>query len=346
MNGNTVNINRQQNNDEMKKTIRFIVTFVVIVLLAIILVTASTFTVKEDEQAVVKRLGAIQRIIINDDNTFLDEHPETLSVQGADFQSIKVESGSGLFWKVPFIDSVEKYDSKLFTYVSSEEEVYTYDKNRYIITMYAQWRITNPGLFAIKHRTTKEASLYLDNLIFPEINQNINNTNSSDFINDKDQWGGKMEQARLNLNEQVIESGIEIVDMQVHRTILPASNIQSTYDKMIANREKKAQQLRSEGEAYFTKQVASADRTAREAIAGAILESEEIMADGDAQALAIYAEAYSFNPQFYGYWRSLQALETALDGNTTLVLDQSHPLWADLLEMATNTSLGQNDTGE
>lgn len=346
MNGNTININKQRNNDEVRKAIGFIVTFVVIVLIVVIIITASTFTVKENEQAVVKRLGAIQRIIINDDNTFIEEHPETLSVQGAHLKNAKIESGSGLFWKIPFIDSVEKYDSRLFTYVSSEEEVYTYDKNRYKITMYAQWKISNPGLFAIKHKTTKDASLYLDNLIFPEINQNINNTNSADFINDKEQWGLKMEQARINLNEQVLESGIEIVDMQVHRTILPESNIQSTYDKMIANREKKAQQLRSEGEAYYTKQVASADRTAREAIAGAILESEQIMADGDAQALAIYAQAYSLDPEFYGYWRSLKALEIALDENTTLVLDQSHPLWADLLEMATDTSIYQADIGE
>ena len=338
MHNNTVNLNKQQNMNELKKASKFIVTFVVIVLIAVIIISASTFTVKQNEQAVVKRLGAIKRIIINQDNTFIEDHPETLEVQGAKLSNADIQADSGLFWKVPFIDTVEKYDSRLFTYVSSEEEVYTYDKNRYKITMYAQWKISNPGLFSIKHKTTKDASLYLDNLIFPEINQNINNTTSKDFINNKDLWNEKMELARTNINEQIIESGIEIVDMQVHRTILPASNIQSTYDKMVANREKKAQQLRSEGEAYYTKQVASADRTARETIAGAIQESEEIMADGDAQALEIYANAYSANPEFYGYWRSLQALETALDSNTTLVLDKEHPLWADLLEMATNSS--------
>ena len=346
MNNNTVNINRQQNADEARKAIGFIITFIVIIIVAIIVISTSTFTVKENEQAVVKRLGAIQRIIINDNNTFISEHPETLTVQGANLEGASVEADNGLFWKWPFIDTVEKYDSRLFTYVSSEEEVYTYDKNRYIITMYAQWKITNPGLFSIKHKTERDASLYLDNLIFPEINQNINNTTSKDFINNKDLWGEKMEDAKANLNEQILESGIEIVDMQVHRTILPASNIQSTYDKMIANREKKAQQLRSEGEAFYTKQVATADRTARETIAGAILESEEIMADGDAQALAIYSTAYSLDPEFYGYWRSLQALEIALDENTTLVLNKDHPLWADLLQMATNTAATQESSSD
>lgn len=346
MNGNTININRQQKNEEVGKAIRFIVTFILIIAVIIIVITSATFTVNEHEQVVVKRFGAITKIIVSDENTFIEDHPETLEVEGSKLSDAEIIHGKGLFWKVPFIDTIEKYDSWLYTYVSSEEEVYTYEKNRYIVTMYAQWRVANPGLFAIKLGNENRASVYLDNLIFPEIIHNINNTASKDFINNKDLWNEKMEDARINLNEKIIESGIEIVDMQVHRTILPNDNIQSTYDKMIANREKKAQQLRSEGEAYYTKQVASADRTAREAIAGAILESEQIMADGDAQALAIYAEAYSLNPEFYGYWRSLQALEAALDDNTTLVLDQSHPLWADLLEMATDTSLEQVNTGE
>lgn len=338
MNNNTININNQQNLKEAKKAAGFIVTVVVIILVIIIGITASTFTVKEYEQAIVKRFGVIQRIIIDQDNKFIEEHPETLTVKGAELVNAKVEVGKGLFFRVPFIDTVEKYDSRLYTYVSSEEEVYTYEKNRYIITMYAQWKISNPGLFAIKLGNERNASLYLDNLIFPQINQNINNTTSKDFINNKDLWSGKMDLARENINVQILESGIEIIDMQVHRTILPVNNIQSTYDKMVANREKKAQQLRSEGEAFYTKQVASADRTSRETIAGAILESEQIMADGEAQALEIYATAYSLDPEFYGYWRSLMALEKALDENTTLVLDTEHPLWADLLEMATTIS--------
>ncbi len=335
MNSKTVNINRQQNSEEVKKAVKFILTFVMIIVLAVIIISSSTFTVNEHEQAVVKRFGAITKIIIDEENTFIEEHPETLNIEGSKLSKAEIVYGKGLFWKVPFIDTVEKYDSWLYTYVSNEEEIYTYDKNRYITTMYAQWKIANPGLFAIKLGNESRASVYLDNLIFPEIIHNINNTSSKDFINNKDLWNETMEMAMANLNEKILESGIQIVDLQVHRTILPTDNMQSTYDKMVANREKTAQQLRSEGEAYYTKQVASADRTARETIAGAIQESEEIMAEGDATALEIYQAAYSLDPEFYGYWRSLKALETALDGNTVLVLDQNHPLWADLLEIAT-----------
>ncbi len=335
MNNNTVNLNRQNNVTEAKKAAKFITVFVLVIILAIIIISSATFTVNEHEQAVVKRFGAITKIIVDDENLFIEEHPETLNIEGSKLSKAEIIHGKGLFWRVPFIDTVEKYDSWLYTYVSNEEEVYTFEKNRYITTMYAQWRIANPGLFAIKLGNVNRASVYLDNLIFPEIIHNINNTTSKDFINNKDLWNATMEEALSNLNYKILESGIQIVDMQVHRTILPTDNMQSTYDKMVANREKTAQQLRSEGEAYYTKQVASADRTARETIAGAIQESEEIMAEGDAQALEIYQSAYSLDPEFYGYWRSLQALETALDSNTVLVLDKDHPLWADLLDMAT-----------
>ncbi|MBN2879336.1 MAG: protease modulator HflC [Clostridia bacterium] len=343
MNGNTINLNKKQNMDEAKKAIKFIAWFVVIVVFIIIIISASTFTVNEHERAVVKRLGAITKIFMAEGDTYIEDHPETLQIVGSDLSDVTIVHGKGLQWKLPFIDTVEKYDSWLYTYVSNEEEVHTYEKNRYIVTMYAQWRIANPGLFAIKFTDDKSASKYLDNLIFPEIIQNINNTNSKDFINNKELWNEKMEAARENLNNKILESGIEIVDMQVHRTILPSGNIQSTYDKMVANREKTAQQLRSEGEAYYTKQVASADRIARETIAGAILESEQIMAEGDAEALSIYEQAYSADPEFYGYWRSLKALENALDSNTVLVLDRNHPLWADLLAMATEPEVPQGE---
>ena len=78
--------------------------------------------------------------------------------------------------------------------------------------------------------------------------------------------------------------------------------------------------------------MAAADRDARVITSDAIRDAERIKGEGDAEALAIYAEAYSVDPEFYAYWRSLQALETALSENTTLVMDETHPLWGDLLE--------------
>jgi len=335
MDNKTININRRTNTKEAMKAVKTIARVLGVFLVIIILLSQSIFIVNEHEQAVVKRLGTIKRIVIDSENTFIEDNPNTMNVEGAKITDVSVDVGKGLFFKIPFIDKVEKYDSWLYTYVSTTEQVNTSDKRRYYITMYAQWRIANPGLFAVSQKNTRQASVYLDNRIFPEIIQNVNNTKSSDFINNKELWNQVMSDAQANINGKIKDSGIEILDMQVHRTILPEANIQSTYDKMIANREKIAQQHRSQGEAHYTKEVSSADRRARELVAGAILESEQIIGDGEAEALGLYATSYSIDPKFYAYWRSLQALETSLEDNTTLVLDDTHPLWADLLEMAT-----------
>ena len=93
-----------------------------------------------------------------------------------------------------------------------------------------------------------------------------------------------------------------------------------------------AQQLRSEGDEAYNKAVAAADLEARQIEAQAVSEAGQIRGEAEASALEIYAEAYSVDAEFYAYWRSLQALEKAVGDNATLVLDQSNPLFADLMQ--------------
>jgi Membrane protease subunits, stomatin/prohibitin homologs len=112
---------------------------------------------------------------------------------------------------------------------------------------------------------------------------------------------------------------------------LPPANIESTYARMQADRAKVAQQLRSEGQESYLKVVASSDLEARRIEADAVSKAGVIRGEADAEALEIYANAYSVDKDFYTYWRSLQALEKSLKQNSTLVLDQTHPLWKDLL---------------
>ena len=119
-------------------------------------------------------------------------------------------------------------------------------------------------------------------------------------------------------------------DIQVHRTILPQANVETTYDRMKADRAKVAQQLRSEGEQhirwrYRHRPASQPDQTE------AIQTAGQSRAEGDAQALAIVSDVYKTDPQFYAFWRSLQALENSLTENSTLVLSQDHPIWKQLL---------------
>jgi membrane protease subunit HflC len=94
-----------------------------------------------------------------------------------------------------------------------------------------------------------------------------------------------------------------------------------------------AQQLRSEGQETYQNAVSEADLEASKLVAKAISESKTVRGQADADALEIYANGYSRDPEFYGYWRSLQALKNSLSKDATIVLDRNHPLWKDLLDM-------------
>ena len=153
---------------------------------AVVLLANSLFMVGEAEQAVVNRLGVINKVIVNYDNTFVDEHPELMNTENAPLQGVTVARESGLYFKIPFVETVQKYPSWLFTYSSGTEMVNTADKKQYNITIFAQWRVANPALFHITHRSQDKASQYLDNLICPVVIQNINRLQATDFISNKD----------------------------------------------------------------------------------------------------------------------------------------------------------------
>ena len=195
--------------------------------------------------------------------------------------------------------------------------------------------LADPALFSLKLGSMTSAENQLDNLIHPVIVQAINRLTGDDFVSNKEALNAALAQGLKTINEDMAPRGIEVKDIQVHRTILPTANIESTYARMQADRAKVAQQLRSEGQEEYLKAVATTDLEARRIEADAVSEAGLIRGEGDAAALEIYASAYSVDEEFYAYWRSLQALESALDENSVLVLDRNHPLWKDLLDYAT-----------
>ena len=306
-----------------------------IILVVLILLSQSFFVVGEAEQAVVSRFGVIRKLILNSSNTFHEDYAAMLDGEITTSGNVKVENTSGLHFKMPFIDTVQTYSSRMYTYVSDSEVVNTAEKKQYYIKTYAQWSIEDPALFSLKLGSMTSAENQLDNLIHPVIVQAINRLSAEDFVSNKDALNAALAQGLQTINKDMAPRGIEIKDIQVHRTILPSANIESTYARMKADRAKVAQQLRSEGEESYLKAVASADLEARVIEAEAVSEAGVIRGEGDAAALEIYANAYSADGEFYAYWRSLQALESALDENSTLILDKDHPLWKDLLSYAT-----------
>lgn len=324
-----------KNKTRRKNTGRLIGVGIIAVLL-IILISQSIFVVGEAEQCVISRFGVIKTIVLNEHNTFHQDYADLLTDEITMSGSVAIKNGSGLHFKLPFIDQVETYTSRLYTYVSDSEVVNTSEKKQYYVKTYAQWYIADPALFSLKLGNMASAENQLDNLIHPVIVQAINRLTAENFVSNKDALNAALASGLKTINIDMASRGIEVKDIQVHRTILPNANIESTYARMQADRAKVAQQLRSEGQEEYLKAVSSTDLEARRIEADAVSDAGTIRGDGDAAALEIYADAYSVDAEFYSYWRSLQALENAIDQNSTLVLDQNHPLWRDILGYATS----------
>jgi len=318
-----------------------LILFGILLVLVLVLIGESVFIVGEAEQSVVSRFGVIKRIIINKNNDFHELYADLLKDEITSSGTVKISVGSGLHFKVPFIDKVETFSSRLYTYVSDSEVINTAEKKQYYVQTFAQWYIADPALFSLKLGNMISAENQLDNLIHPVIVQAINRLTAEDFVSNKEALNAALAKGLTTVNEDMAPRGIEVKDIQVHRTILPEANLESTYARMQADRAKVAQQLRSEGDEEYRKAVAASDLEARQIEADAISEAGAVRAEAETESMQIYAEAYGADEEFYSYWRSLQALETALTDKATLVLDKTHPLWSELLEYATDTKLPQ-----
>ena len=311
------------------------VVMAIVLIVALILLSESVFIVGESEQASVSRFGVIRRLILNNGNSFHTTYADLLEGEVTMSDSVKISYGSGIHFKLPFIDKVETYSGRLYTYVSSSEVVNTAEKKQYYITTFAQWHITDPALFSLKLGSMTAAENQLDNIIHPVIVQAINRMMADDFISNKDSLNAALQSGLATINRDMCARGIEVKDIQIHRTTLPTANVESTYARMQADRAKMAQQLRSEGIEEYNKAVAAADLEARQIEAAAISSAGVIRAEADAEAAGIYAQSYSVDPEFYAYWRALQALERSIGKDATLVLDQNNPLFADLMQFIT-----------
>ncbi|HSK68796.1 MAG TPA: protease modulator HflC [Candidatus Limnocylindria bacterium] len=314
-----------------RKNFRLLIIIGVALVAALILVSETFFIVGEAEQAVVSRFGVIKTIIIDEKNDFHTKFATRLRDEITLSGSVQIRRGSGLHVKMPFVDKVDKFPSLLFNYTSNSETVNTSEKKQYNITTYAQWRIRDPALFSLKLGSAMNAENQLDNLIHPVIVQAINRLLAEDFISNKEALNNALRVGLVTINNDMVIRGIEVTDIQVHRTILPQANVETTYARMQADRAKVAQQLRSEGDETYRRMVADTDLKAARIEADAVRQAGETRARADATAMGIYNEAYRADLEFYQFWRSLQALEGSFKQNSTLVLGQDHPLWRQLV---------------
>ncbi|WP_430883663.1 SPFH domain-containing protein [Fusibacter sp. JL216-2] len=319
----TSNVNPEEVKKRRKRNMRF--TGFILILLAF-LMSASSFiyVVREDEVATVREFGDVKKVIVDRDNIDAEEQ----SKLDKNFQNIEIVKDKGLFFKIPFITKVQKDSSKLITYISNYANINTKDKIKYEIKMFAQWEITHPGLYRSSFGGTGnlqiQANRLIDEVGYALVIQAINALDSNEFLQDKEVLNAKLDEAMVDLNTNLAQKGIVVRDIEVYRTILPDSNIESTLQKMVAERAAIAQQKRSEGQELYQNTVADTDREVAQIIAESIETSETIRGEADATALEIYADAFSVDPDFYKLWRTLKSYETTLDEDTVIYMNSDN----------------------
>jgi membrane protease subunit HflC len=224
----------------------------------------------------------------------------------------------GLHYKIPFIQNVEYFDKRILDIDTASQEVIASDKKRLVVDAFARYRITDPLMFFQSVRDERIANSRIGAILEASLRRVLGGASFQSVVRDKRE--ALMRTILSQVNQETRELGVEIVDVRIKRVDLPEANMQAIYRRMQTERQREAAEFRAEGEGAARRIRATADRQVTVIKADATGESERIRGDGDAQRNRIYAEAYNQDPEFFGFYRSMQAYETALQAGDTRML--------------------------
>ena len=264
---------------------------IVVVLLAV--ASSSLFIVDEREKALVLQFGQI----------------------------VDVKQDPGLAFKVPLIQEVVRYDDRILSRDIDPLEVTPLDDRRLVVDAFARYRIVDVEQFrqAVGTGGIATAENRLDSILRAETREVLGSVSSNDILSS--------DRAALMLrirNAAIVEAralGIEVIDVRLKRTDLPTENLDATFQRMRAEREREATDERARGNEAAQRVRAQADRTVVELVSDAERQAEIIRGEADARRNAIFAQAFGADPEFFEFYRSLTAYERALKGsNSTMVM--------------------------
>jgi modulator of FtsH protease HflC len=228
---------------------------------------------------------------------------------------VRVVTTSGLGVKQPFIQNVVIFDKRLLDVEPPPEEVIAADQKRLVVETYTRYRITNPLLFYQTVGNEDAAQARLIALVSSSMRQVIGNVPLSALLSV--QRAAIMHKIRDEVMAAAKPFGIDVLDTRIRSALLPPQNSEAIYARMNSERQQQAALYRAEGAQEAAVVRANADRERTVILADAQRQAQKLMGEGDAASIAIYAKAYGQNPQFFAFYRSLQAYRHALGGNGT-----------------------------
>ena len=267
---------------------KFILPVIIVIGFAIYL---SLFVVKEINQAIVLQFGDPKKII----------------------------STPGLQVKIPFIQNVVFLDRRILSLDPAPEEVIASDQKRLIVDAFARFKITDPLKFYISVGNERVARSRLATIINSRLRSVLGKQSLATLLS-KDR-AKQMALIQEGVNNEAEKFGIEIIDVRIKRADLPQANSEAIYRRMQTEREREAKEFRARGAEMAVTITSTADKEVTVILANAKKQSEIMKGEGDGRRNKIFADAFGRDPEFFAFYRAMQAYETALiGGNTSLIL--------------------------
>ena len=220
---------------------------------------------------------------------------------------VDVKTSPGLYFKIPLAQNVRYFDSRILTMDTAEPERFiTSEKKNVLVDLFVKWRIIDVKQYYISvHGDEMLAQTRLSQTVNSSLRDEFGNRTVHDVVSgERDKI---MEIMRQKADADARKIGVEVVDVRLKRVDLPQEVSESVYRRMEAERKRVANELRSTGAAESEKIRADADRQREVILAEAYRKAQEVKGEGDAKASAIYASAFQPNPEFYSFYRSIEA---------------------------------------
>ncbi|MDI4658390.1 protease modulator HflC [Xanthobacter autotrophicus] len=258
---------------------------------ALVLIYSAAFVVHQTQQALVLRLG----------------------------DPLAPVTTPGLHWKVPFIDSVVYIDNRILDLENPSQEVIAADQKRLVVDAFARYRITNPLRFYQSVGTVQGANSRLSTVLNSALRRVLGENSFISVVRDGRE--GLMHQIAEQVNREASNFGITVVDVRIRRADLPEANSQAVFQRMQTERQREAAEIRAQGNEAAQRLRARADREVTIVVAEANSKGEQVRGEGDAERNRIFADAFGRDPDFFSFYRSMQAYEASIKpGDTRMLL--------------------------
>lgn len=235
-------------------------------------------------------------------------------------QVVKESIKPGLHWKLPLVDKIKIFDGRLQTLDVPSERFLTLEKKAVIVDSYIKWKVHDVYAF---YKSTAGDLMRANTLLAQRAESRMRNKFGGLTLNEvvSGQRDELMDDITRSLDEVArTELGVSVVDVRVKRIDLPPQVSDSVFERMSSEREKEAQEYRSKGKEMAEGIMANADREKRIVLANAYKKAEILRGEGDAKAAEVYAGAYRQDPEFYAFYRSLQAYKESFNGSGDMLL--------------------------